>query len=36
MPKVARAVADALERLQPASTSTFEANLNTTSTLLRR
>jgi zinc/manganese transport system substrate-binding protein len=29
MPKVARAVADALESLQPASRSTFEANLNT-------
>jgi zinc/manganese transport system substrate-binding protein len=29
MPKVARAVADALEALRPASTSTFEANLKT-------
>jgi zinc/manganese transport system substrate-binding protein len=29
MPKVARAVADALESLQPASKSTFEANLQT-------
>jgi zinc/manganese transport system substrate-binding protein len=29
MPKVARAVADALEGLQPASKSTVEANLNT-------
>jgi zinc/manganese transport system substrate-binding protein len=29
MPKVARAVADALESLQPASTTTFESNLKT-------